>query len=274
MIRAKRTGRRRWPPAVVPLLLAIVFVAGVSRAGSARLPAWFWTPPSGSEVECRVGYAGEYEHPESSYREAFEDAARRLWRDRCCRIEVRSGALTLHGETMSLDIGYRITADTADFAAFRETLVRLDSCWTDSLVVMLVGTDRIELDRRMIEAPPLPVEFHGTAGVGYGIGAAPAYYHGTSSWREAELGARLDLALNANSTLDVRRRLRDKLYGNLTVRSAGVVAREITVLQRFYDRERGHYMVIVATDRTAIRPTRGIPEGRGLNEKGGNPARQ
>lgn len=240
---------------LIASLVTFVFLTlqNICLSAESHLPWWFWTPPNNKDATCQVGYADEYEYPESSYNAAFNDAALRLWNDRKCRIRVDSGILSLHGETMSLNGSYDISADTTGFAVFMESLVRIDSCWVNNLVLMLVSTTPFMIDSHSI-APPMPPEhYHSKPGFSYGIGYAPAYYYTTSSWKDAETRARLELALCAASNVRVHARILNEWYGRYSIRKADVLAINIQVIARYLDTSTQRHVVVVATKRENIR---------------------
>jgi len=223
-------------------------------AGGEYLPSWFWAPPVFADIRCSVGYANEYEYAASSYNAAFDNAALRIWYDRSSRIKVNSGILSLHDETMFLEGTSQISTDTLGFAAFKGSLVRVDSCWVENLVLMLVSTRPITVETNLTAPPTPPVEFDSLPGLTYGVGHAPAYYYSSSSWLDAEIDARLEMALCAFSNVRVHVRMFDQLYGRYSIRKADVLAKDIRVVARYLDTAMGRHVVVVATERESIRP--------------------
>ncbi len=230
----------RWLAGAILLPVGVLFAAPPEE-----MPLWFWTPPHTGNVRSAVGYAGAYYTPASSYEEAFQDAAQRLWTDRRCRIVVKTGSSTIAERTLSIGNVFRIEADTTGYAAFRQSLVRLDSCWTDSLVVMLAGTSALDITPWSHPAPAPELEMDRNAGFVQGTGFAPLYYHTASSWREAENAARRDLALAAEATVQSLTETRNDQLARTLVLESDVTVAGIHVLGRYREPVSGVFVVVV-----------------------------
>jgi len=237
----------RWA-AIVMLFIAY---CGVISAED-NLPAWFYLPPQQPGILCEVGYADPYYVPSSSYNEAFEDAAMRLWANRHCIIQVEAAAATHHDDTRLLGGRYAVEFDTIGYSEFKSQLVRIDSCWTDRIVVMLVANDLISVNSSLIESPDsLFLNQYSTDWV-YGQGTAPEYYHMKSTWLEAEKYARRNLAFCANSLMDIWVITNELYYNRYSTRRARIEIRNMNVIRRYVDKSGKGFVVVLRAPRVNI----------------------
>lgn len=173
------------------LLLAGLFIplpGGVTVGQCvAELPPWFTRP--GDSAGMAVGYSRPYFIPQSSYDEAFEDASRRLWADRDCIIQATSASVTSGGRTTHMGGVYEVLVDTTGYAAFSESLLRVDSLWTGNLVAMLVDLPEIR-DSNPDNLGPSAASPSDWYTASYEV---PLYHYWTSSLLEAEALARKEL---------------------------------------------------------------------------------
>lgn len=237
-----------WKPGlVVGLLLLLGPVSGVLFAAEPlNLPAWFWQPPQAGDAPVAVGYARPYRYPASSYEEAFDDAARRLWQDRSCTIRAAKASMKTGPEVLSLGSIAQIEADTSGFAVFQANLVRLDSCWTDRLVLMLVGSKDIpELKRDRMPSPDHETDTATDPDFLKATGIASTYRFLTTSWLEAERWARRNLALYVQSTVKSYAVTHNQQnIATQTIESV-IAFRDIKTLLRTYDPQMGECRVVV-----------------------------
>jgi len=177
--------------AISSLILVFVQMSNAAE-DSLLLPEWFWNPPSIGGECFAVGYSRRYEHLESSFGEAHKDAIRALNRDLHCQVDVPLGT-TGTGRGMRVwGKEVRIESDTAVEALLMESAVRLDSCVTADLVLMLVGTSITEIDKRRVRSPvgrdiPRGIDQDRISAAG----SAQPYVYEASSWQAAEFEARL-----------------------------------------------------------------------------------
>lgn len=237
--------------------LGLDFTAKMASAGEAvRLPGWFWNPPGEEGVELAVGYSTPYYHDSSSYNEAFRDAAIRLWRDRNCRVVVQTGSYTEHDRTYHIGERFRLETDTTGFSTFAQSLVRLDSCWTDQIVLVLLGTRRVDLSDRVEFTAPPDHALDKDPDRYYGFGFAPEYYWNSSSWREAELDARRSLAQAAALEIKALRESwvndRWSTTRRTITKDTDVLLRGISTLQRSWDAELGQYIIVVSVSKSRV----------------------
>lgn len=175
-----------------------------SRAPSSNsAPSWFWDPPA---TTVAVGYSPQYQDAPTANDSAFTDAAWRLFKDR--RANVNGGMATSYtpygqySEGSSIDYVLSFS-DSMQFDGFLKSVVRVDSAIVPSfgavkgMRVMLVATSEVEVDNSFI---PSPSDVNAERGTNDAIGVAESYYYESSSWIEAERGARIQLAMNQSTT--------------------------------------------------------------------------
>lgn len=228
-----------------------LLLAGVAfSAEPMRLPAWFWETPPVEGGQATVGYASPYYTRASSFDEAFNDAATRLWADQDCRIAVQTGSSTHGDQLMHMGSVIRIESDTTGFGAFKETLVRVDSCWTDDLVVMLVSTRACSAPAQRVSSPnDKPQQAAGTI---QSEGISPQYRFIASSWRQAEQESRKHLALTANPQIQTLQKSRDERLHYTSAISSEISVRGIRTIARRWDSENDVFSVIINAPRNAI----------------------
>lgn len=146
------------------------------------------------EVEVAVGYAPTYYTFTSSVNEAFDDAARRLWRDRVCRVQSVEAYGGVGEERMFMGRIYRISYPEEGFDAFKKSLVVVDTFSVPQLTIVLVATKPITVDKNLALPPDMDSNLAQGDDPRKGLGIAQLYYQWASSFREAEELARIDLA--------------------------------------------------------------------------------
>jgi len=222
------------------------------------LPSWFWDTPQIEGVPIAVGYASPYYQMDSSYSEAFEEAVKQLWVDRKCKITAKTGFFSIGDETFHMGGTYDVEADTSGFAGFKASCVRIDSCWTDSLVLILVGTDWIKVDRSLIPPPEgdwlnLPSHFQADAPeYYYGQGVATEYFKAAFSWRAAEQNARRNLAFSAITHFRSEQLTLNERMSRTTDMSSEAVFHDIQTVARRWDEKFRAYSVVVAAPKAGI----------------------
>ena len=206
------------------------------------MPAWFWDTPSINGIQLAVGYSLPHIESEHAYDEAFHDAAWRLFCDKRCRIFGEKGTASSPEGTMQMGSTMRMEVDSTGFSAFSRKLARLDSMVTESMRIMLVATSEVQVDKQRVHFPRLKI--NGSTGY-FGIGAAPLYYHLSSSWIEAEREAREQLAIDAHSELKGTTEAVDEQMLHTIVTKTDVTLSDIQTIHRRIDYINGFVMVWV-----------------------------
>jgi len=206
------------------------------------LPVWFWNTPRISGVSLAVGYSPLHRESEYAYKEAFQDAAWRLFCDRRCRIYGEKGIASSPEGTMQMGSTIRIEVDSTGFSAFSKKLVKLDSVATKTMRIILVGTAKVEINKARISVPDFEID---NPERDLGLGSAPIYYHESSSWIEAEREARIQLALDAQAEFMGTSETVDEMILQTSVTKTDVTLTGIQTLHRRINRTQGYIMVWV-----------------------------
>lgn len=180
------------------LMSSIVVMVGCGTSKpkgiTTKFPSWFWQTPLVNGVEVTVGYAPTYHNLESSVNEALEDAARRLWRDRECRIQVVTVSVEVGDEREYIDNVYKLTCSEEGFEDFKKSLVIVDTFSVPELTVLLVATKPLSVEKTLIPSPvkdiSTPISVNRFRNVGY----AMLDSQWASSFRKAEEDARISMA--------------------------------------------------------------------------------
>lgn len=224
-----------------------------------KMPSWFWDPPLDSEATSMVGYSRLYYYPENSFKEAFDDAAWRLWIDRGAKYSTSLVSSTHHSNTFLVNNTINISVDTSGFCSFKRELVRLDSMSTDELVVMLVATSQINVDisrRRSPELIQSPHEYISSRSLVeaseisesylFALGLAGKYFYFPSSWNSAEWSARRDLVLGLYSDVTVNIRATEDIFVSSSVRETDIYVEGIRTIARRFMADTGIVFVWVS----------------------------
>jgi len=172
-------------------------LAGVILANGgdeSLLPAWFWDTPEIPGVRLAVGYSLPYQDSETAYQEAFRDGCWRLFTDWESRITGGRAHASAPEGTMHMGDTFAQVIDSTLFPGFMKNVVRLDSFSTPEIRVVLVGTGKANIDRNLTKAPSEKPAI--SRSVLQARFSAPLYYYLSSSWKEAEAKARIELALS------------------------------------------------------------------------------
>jgi hypothetical protein len=243
----------RWA-VLVGLLIGSVLPLAPLRGGeeNLRLPHWFWRPPDRPGVG--VGCARPGNYAETTFGAAFEDAAQRLWRDRRSRIVTERYALVDANSTFIFNAPLKVRVDTAGFAAFSASLVRVDSARSEQLAVMLVATEPVDVSTAIVPAPP-PPDFEAIddpANYTH-IQITPEYFTEISSWREAEKEARTQLAFQARTILTRDVITLNKLVSGSMRRSVDVILSDVRTIARGIDTATSARVVAVRVARSGVK---------------------
>lgn len=217
------------------------------------MPTWFWETPIALGSLAAVGYARRYDDLAASYREAFEDAARRLISDRRCRIRGGRATAWEGSAYMSFGAAWSFEADTSDLASFSVGLNRVDSAVAGDLVVMLVSTRPMDVDRKLrLSPPPGELGSRGAGDVLHGVGAAPSYYHPASSWIEAERLGRIDAAVAGYCRVKGIQAHADELAISTVVTETDVTLTGVQTIRRACDPAKGVVWVLIAAHQLLV----------------------
>ncbi|MFH0882503.1 MAG: hypothetical protein V2A56_05930 [bacterium] len=234
------------------LTACLICLSPVLAQSPLNLPSWFWNPPGNPDTKTAVGYSRPYYYPASSYDEAFEDAALRLWQDQECTIRAAMGSVTTGPETMSMGGIADIQSDTTGFSIFKDGLVRIDSCWSEELVLMFVGTKQVKVTRTLIPPPAEVLTYPNSDNYIIAKSTAEAYHFKTSSWQAAERYARRNLALAANSQIRSLRSTQNLRMRKVITIESTVHFYNISTLGRFVDAATGACIVEIGVNRNDI----------------------
>lgn len=168
--------------------------SGDAPVDAPQFPSWFWETPLVDEVEVAVGYAPTYYTFTSSVNEAFDDAARRLWRDRYCRIQSVEAYSTTGAERMFMGRIFRFSYPEEGFEDFKKSLVIVDTFAMPELTSVLVATKPFSIEKRLIPSPDNSPILSIGPNTPRGFGIGQLYYYWANSFREAEEFARINLA--------------------------------------------------------------------------------
>jgi len=237
-----------WCLVTTLLLSLLVWPLTLKAAEDLCLPAWFWNTPLANSQLIAVGYSTPYYTPQSSYNEAFNVAAQRLWFDRNCHITAKRIALSEPGVYLPIAKSLTIEKDTTGFSAFRKNLVRLDSTWTDRLVVMLVSTHPLpNLDSHLQSSPTIlkPADYKHPDYI-FATAYQPEYAYESSSWLELEIEARRNLAQNADSRIRVLRKRAPLVHETVIDGVSSVCFTNIQTIARAVDEATGARWILVS----------------------------
>ena len=231
---------------VVGLVLFSYGSVDGQSANKYDMPAWFWEPPVSQGTSLAAGYSEAYFTAQTSFDEAFNDAAWRLFFDRESRV-IGGQATAKVGDSMfHAGKSYKIEADSTRFDSFVGGLVRLDSIVVGKLVVMLVGTATVDFSRRMMPPPDHanPVDF-AEKGFIIAMGGSPKYHKEVSSWLEAERNARIEAALSLNAQVKSYEGNIPGLGVKTIVIATDVLMKNVKIVGRSLDGKTGEHMVFV-----------------------------
>ena len=236
------------------LLLTVLFLPPLAMFMSAHtvhasepimMPAWFWQTPVEPGVLLSVGYSTPYANISSSYQEAYDSAAWRLFVD--CESHVIGGRAMLETPEGMMSAGskFDFIVDSSAFEGFAKSLVRIDSAATIELVVMLVGTKKIEVDTDWTIDPGLP-ELSAFKKEGYfvSLGTGQDYHYQSSSWEEAERSARREMALTFSEIKILEKDVNFYSSGTFLIET-DIWLHNVQTLARSIDPETKHKTVIV-----------------------------
>jgi len=221
------------------MVSSIVLSMGSSVHGEddLLLPGWFWDTPVSDEISFAVGYSNAYIESDHAFGEAFEDAVLRLFTDIHCHIKGEKASASSPGGTMHMGSTIQLVSDTTGLAAFREQVVRLDSVRTPEMLIMLVSTRQIKINRKLTKQPGNPETENGVPC------SAPLYMHQSSSWIEAERQARIEIATGISSVVKVIDRKQDGRVTKTIVTATDVMLTNVQTIHRRIDWKNGFVKV-------------------------------
>lgn len=231
----------------VMLFIVSFLISGQLLASQpVNLPSWFWAPPVSGNVLQAVGYSIPYYSMQSSYDEAFHDAARRLFTDMFCRVKGGRAMFSTPEGFFAAGNNISFEVDSAALEQFERSLIRVDSAATENLVVMLVATGELEAKQKKTHAHGFPdMEDYQCPGCLTGLGMGQLYLYESSSWEEAERSARIELALGSM----VRQKSLDKRtesLSNTTISlETDVLLQNVQTVARGVDPVTGSKIVVV-----------------------------
>ena len=212
-----------------------------------KLPEWFWKTPRTTGVLYAVGYSDPYEYPESSFEEAFNNAAERLWYDRECRIINNKITIDTPGLALPSARIFKVQADTNGLAEFKNSVYHLDSAYTESIVVVLVGTAKTKLKKKLAASPKIKkidrikIPKHIAATL-----YTEKYAYETSSWMELEAECRRKLANLVYTELSNQRVSINEGRFNTTDTKTDIRLSQIQTIYRAIDKDTGARWIKIA----------------------------
>ncbi|MCF7810494.1 hypothetical protein K9N50_05855, partial [bacterium] len=176
-----------------------------------------------------------------------DDAVFRLFKDQKCRIKGEKATATSPSGTMQMGSTIHIDSDTTGLSVFSKRIIKIDSCRTSEMLLMLVSTRDIEINCTRIKQPSEPC--NGSAVPG----SAPVYLQRSSSWIEAERVARESLATGISATVKVVDRKENDRVVKTIITSTDVMLSNIQTIHRRLDKENGIVKVWVDGNRGIVR---------------------
>ncbi len=212
------------------------------------MPEWFWETTNSSRGQQSVGYSKVYEDIYSSYQEAFEDAAWRLYRDKGCWVRGERAQARVSEGVMSLGNNISFEVDSAGFDQFSQNLARIDSFACEGMVIALISTQDMEVSRTLKPSPTIPIiENFTSKNLIVGTGISKPYHYIVSSWQEAEISSRVEAAFAKHTGVrSLDRNLDD--YAELTMVIQTDTFLKITKTYRAIEPETGFVWVIVIAE--------------------------
>ena len=232
----------------INICIVSLFVLKSEAGKPVKMPVWFWETPQSSQTALCVGYSIPYDNIQSSYNEAFEDAAWRLFVDRGSHITGGRAMLETPEGMMAAGGKFTFLVDSSAFEGFSKSLVRIDSAVTADLVVMLVGNQMTEVDQKWEKNPGKPDIAHwkqSSSVVAQGMGER--YLYESSSWQEAERTAREEAALLANSVLKILEKRSLWISQSVYLTETDVYLWNVQTIARGIDTVSGSKIVIIRT---------------------------
>ena len=227
--------------AVCLLTYGLVFAQGA-------FPGWFWKTPVKKGVLFAVGYASRYAHIDTSYEEALKDAAQRLFWDLSSHLSHKYGVIHDPEGIRIFPDESKFTADESKYEQFQKSLVHIDSAIVGDLVIVLVATEKVKVKKRLIKCDNRPkwvTRIPYKKKFNFAVGQAPGYYYSFSSWKEAELKARIELGQQIY--LKVRGLRFTHIFEFLDVWDFSVEAdfKKVQAYKRWVDPESGNCYVLL-----------------------------
>lgn len=233
--------------ALLPFLTVQAAVAQTQsgRDSGREYPAWFLAAPE-SRVLTSVGIAPRYATDSTSVAEATERALEAL-------------ALAIKSR-VSVQMATEAYANVRDFRGedYQETAladpghaaVVLDTAFLDKVVMVLVGTSRIAVDRHRVQMPDSVPSWVSTppASTSTGsiaLGTAPMYFYEQNSWIEAEARGRKAAAYDAATKIRTLSRSNNGDFTSVTVQSADAMLEGAQVVRRWRDARAAYVLLRV-----------------------------
>jgi len=238
--------RQRLRPIAIILLYHFVGLLIAQDEGTYLMPEWFWVTPEKEGSLFAVGYARCYYTIQTSYDEAFQDAAWRLFINTESRVVGERGMTRTPRGMFSAGSTMKFVVDSTRFDTFAGTLVRIDSATTDELVVMLLGTNKLSLKRRPKPSPaiPQPSDFERN-GFMVLVGSSTRYRYEASSWKDAERNARVEAAVTLNLKIRSIEAHASEQDMQTVVLETDAVIRNLQTVARAIDPVTGERIVLV-----------------------------
>lgn|GEM_PF-4865771 len=219
-----------------------------------RLPNWFWETPETPGVLYAVGYSDPYEYAESSFKEAFDNAAERLWYDQNCRIINKMISMDTPGFDFPAARVFKIKTDTSGLADFKRTIYHLDSLYTKHIVVVLVGTATVKIKSRLMVSPSInEVDLNERKNQVSATMYTDQYAFETSSWMELEAECRRKLANIICTELSNQRIMINEAVFSTTDIKTDIILSQIQTIGRAVDKNTGARWIKVSVPISYIR---------------------
>lgn len=215
-------------------------------------PGWFLNP---SEIECEkiaVGFANPSFYPDSAASYAIRNGYENFVRQN--RTEIKGGQAFWNTEAGMYWMGSSFTErfDSTRIDRAASSLLPVDTLATEHFVAVLLADPGCRLENQSgnhqspvdlpepswIEGPPRDRSYD------YAVGLAPEYYYESSSWREAEMLARRNLARTVYTKMQVLQKIGAQGQEILN-EEVSVVLRNLEVVSRWRDSEDKIFYVLI-----------------------------
>ncbi|MEW6686096.1 MAG: LPP20 family lipoprotein [Candidatus Edwardsbacteria bacterium] len=183
------------------ILISFCLVFASEKAIAQSYPRWFLDQGAFPDKNVSVGYAEPSLYEDSSASRAFLSACENMVRQ--THTKVTGGQMFWATEAGTYWIGSDIREgiDTSKIVLKIQRLRPIATWHGNNIVVVLAGATALQMDSSFLVCksvdcnPPIWTEsLPRDETYFYAVGLSPEYYHETSSWKEVERNARLNLA--------------------------------------------------------------------------------
>ncbi len=228
--------------AVIPSATALASITTEPIA----YPIWFLNPPTGLNFRTAVGYSPTYLDSDASIEAATQDGIEQLTKS--ISVQIRGEVRTI-GDYQKQYFQEIVPDSVKETVADKSKI--LATHIGPKMTIVLLGLaegNLINQETVMLQSLPTPSwikEVPRQKGYFYGSGHCGKRYYEESGWRTAEEDARIHLALNFQSYVNVLVKHFNSQVETISITETDVILNRIEVVGRWFDIKTKTYHVLV-----------------------------